>query len=166
MNNRINYINEYLKQKFGGRTLKICIDGGFTCPNRDGSKGINGCIFCSERGSGEHLSSTLSIHDQIKNALNSIKIDRANNFIIYFQNYSNTYKNIDKLKRIYDEAINSFIELKPENIKLVGLQIATRPDCINEDVVKLLANYSNDLYVAVELGLQTVNDDTNNFLNK
>ena len=200
MNNRINYINEYLKKKFGERTLKICIDGSFSCPNRDGSKGTDGCIFCSERGSGEHLSDYLSIAEQVEKAFHSIKIERANNFILYFQNYSNTYGSIESLKSKYDEAIKAFEECSskygeqcsplrnkkeincsasaPQNIeviygsgsplrkKLVGLQIATRPDLINEEIAKLLASYKQKLYVAVELGLQTANDDEENFLNR
>ena len=170
---KIKYINEYLKEKYGERTLKICIDGGFTCPNRDGTKSINGCIFCSERGSGEHLKSQLSINEQVTSSFSSIKIKRANCFIIYFQNYSNTYKTINELKSIYDEAISSFYEcatnfksLNNEEKKLVGLQIATRPDCINEDIASLLEEYKKKLDVVVELGLQTVNDDEKNFLNR
>ena len=164
---KINYINEYLKELFGERTLKICVDGAFTCPNRDKSKGLNGCIFCSERGSGEHLNNLLSINDQVKAAFNSIKIQRANSFIIYFQNYSNTYDSVEVLKKKYDEAINAFIDNSKEypDKKLVGLQIATRPDCIDEKIAKLLSDYSTKMYVAVELGLQTANDD-NNFLNR
>ena len=94
---RYNYINEYLKEKFGERTLKICIDGGFTCPNRDGFKSTSGCIFCSQKGSGEHLKN-LSIENQVKEDFNSYKAERANKFIVYFQNYTNTYDTIENLK--------------------------------------------------------------------
>ena len=166
MKNKINYVNEYLKEKFGERTLKICIDGGFACPNRDGTKGTNGCIFCSELGSGEHLHRELSIKKQVENAFNSIKIQRANKFILYFQNFSNTYAPIDELKQKYDEAINAFNEFADgTNKSVVGLQIATRPDCINDEIASLLAEYNKELYVAVELGLQTANDDED-FLNR
>ncbi len=166
MVNKINYINEYLKEKFGERTLKICIDGGFTCPNRDGSKGSNGCIFCSESGSGEHLHSELNISKQVESAFNSIKIQRANKFILYFQNFSNTYATVEALKQKYDEAIDAFNEFSlGTNKSLAGLQIATRPDCITDEIAKLLAEYSKKLYVAVELGLQTANDDEN-YLNR
>ncbi len=167
MEQKINYINEYLKKNFGERTLKICIDGGFTCPNRDGKKGLGGCIFCSERGSGEHLNKSLSISEQIENAFKSIKIQRANSFILYFQNYSNTYDSISNLRERYDEAIKAFENSAKsfDNKKIVGLQIATRPDCITKEVADLLHNYSKKLYVAVELGLQTIND-TDNFLNR
>ena len=112
---RYKHLNKYLKEKFGERTLKVCIDGGFTCPNRDGTKGIGGCIFCSERGSGEHIKQvygsledkTISninishkqqnlnrkfefISEQVKNYFNSYKAQRANKFIAYFQNFTNT----------------------------------------------------------------------------
>ena len=94
---RYKHLNEYLKNKFGERTLKICIDGGFTCPNRDGSVGTKGCVFCSERGSGEHIKCS-SISKQIENYFNSYKSERANKFIAYFQNFTNTYAPIDVLK--------------------------------------------------------------------
>ncbi len=187
---RINYVNEYLKEKFGERTLKICIDGNFTCPNRDGKCGYGGCIFCSEKGSGEHIksqynsstnlnipSSNFDITDDIKspnttfieNTIDSItkqvntyfstyRAQRANKFILYFQNFTNTYDSIENLKARYDAALI--------DKRIVGLSIATRPDCINDDIAKLLASYSNDYYVCVELGLQTSNNDIGNFINR
>ncbi len=166
---RINYINDYLKEKYGERTLKIGIDGGFTCPNRDGFKGTDGCIFCSLRGSGEHLFSTLSIEEQLDKYFNSYKLQRANSFILYFQNYTNTYDSLENLKKKYDTAINhalEIIKLKNLNKKIVGLSIATRPDCINEDICALLSSYSDKLDVYVELGLQTASDKTGVFINR
>lgn len=165
---RINYINEYLKDKFGERTLKIGIDGNFTCPNRDGTKSYGGCIFCSERGSGDHLSSTLSIEQQLEKYFNSYKVQRANKFILYFQNYSNTYDSIENLKSKYDTAINTssrIIADKKLAKEIVGLAIATRPDCINEEICNLLASYKQKYYVSVELGLQTSNDATRDYIN-
>ena len=88
MEYRYNKLNEYLKNKYGERVLKICIDGDFTCPNRDGTKGTGGCLFCSEKGSGEHLIKK-SIKEQVKDGL-EYKKNRANKFIVYFQNYTNT----------------------------------------------------------------------------
>ena len=88
---RYNRLTEYLKRKFGERTLKICIDGGFTCPNRDGKCSTGGCIFCGERGSGEHLKPT-DISNQVNNFLDSYRGTRANKFIAYFQNFTNTYR--------------------------------------------------------------------------
>lgn len=154
---RYNYINEYLKEKFGERTLKICIDGGFSCPNRDGLKSTSGCIFCSQKGSGEHLKN-LSIKDQVKEYFKSYKADRANKFIVYFQNYTNTYDSIDNLKSKYDAALI--------DDRIVGLEVATRPDCITEDICKLLATYKNNYYVSVELGLQTSNENTGILINR
>ena len=146
---RYNKLNEFFKNKFGERVLKICVDGGFTCPNRDGTVGTNGCIFCSQRGSGEHLNS-LSIDLQISNFFKSDRSKRANKFIVYFQNFTNTYDTIENLKKKYDLALN--------DSRIVGLAVATRPDCISEDVAKLLKSYSEKYYVFVELGLQTSND--------
>lgn len=169
MQRRYNYISEYYKEKFGERTLKICIDGGFTCPNRDGKVGTGGCIFCSERGSGELIRNSdtqgNSIDDvvqnisfQVKQYFNSYRSERANKFIVYFQNYTNTYDSIDNLKRKYDAALI--------DDRIVGLAIATRPDCINEEVINLISSYTNNYYVSVELGLQTINDDIGNKINR
>ena len=138
---RYKHLNKYLKEKFGERTLKLCIDGGFTCPNRDGSVGTGGCIFCSEKGSGEHLNSILSISNQVKNFLSSYRGKRANKFIAYFQNFTNTYDSLDNLKAKYDAAL--------VDNRIIGLAIATRTDCINEDIVKLLSLYSKKYYVCV-----------------
>lgn len=155
---RYNHLNKYLKEKFGERTLKICIDGGFTCPNRDGTKGTGGCIFCSEKGSGEHIHSCNNISEQVQNYFNSYKAQRANKFIAYFQNFTNTYGKTEELKQKYDSALI--------DNRIVGLEIATRPDCINKDVVKLLKSYSEKYYVCVELGLQTANEQTGKLINR
>ena len=155
---RYNKLNEYLKNKFGERTLKICVDGGFTCPNRDGSVSKNGCIFCSERGSGDHICAEKSITNQVERYFKSYRSDRANKFIAYFQNFTNTYDSIENLKKKYDAALI--------DDRIVGLQVATRPDCINEDVCKLLASYTDKYYVCVELGLQTSNEQTAKFINR
>lgn len=155
---RYHRLNQYLKEKFGERTLKICVDGGFTCPNRDGSIATGGCIFCSENGSGEHIKSATSISEQVQNYFKSYKAERANKFIVYFQNFTNTYDTIPNLKRKYDAA---FID-----DRIVGLSIATRPDCINEDICKLLHSYLDKYYVSVELGLQISNDKIGNLINR
>lgn len=154
---RYNHLNKYLKEKFGERTLKICIDAGFTCPNRDGTVGTGGCIFCSEKGSGEHIKYN-DIQTQIKNHLNSYRGERANKFIAYFQNFTNTYDTIENLKARYDAALC--------DKKIVALAIATRPDCINEEICKLIASYKSKLDVWVELGLQTSNDQTGKLINR
>lgn len=154
---RYKHLNKYLKNKFGERTLKICLDGGFTCPNRDGRVGYGGCAFCSERGSGEHIIAD-NISNQVKNYFTSYKAERANKFIAYFQNFTNTYDSIENLKMKYDAALI--------DDRIVALAIATRPDCISEDVCKLLKSYSEKYYVWVELGLQTSNENTGKIINR
>lgn len=156
--NRYNHLNEFLKNKFGERTLKICIDGGFTCPNRDGTISTGGCIFCSEKGSGEHINSLLDIKDQVSSCLNGYKSTRANKFIAYFQNFTNTYDKLENLKLKYDASLI--------DDRIVALAIATRPDCITEDIVKLIKSYSDKYYVWVELGLQTSNDNIGSLINR
>ena len=154
---RYNHLNKYLKEKFGERTLKICIDGNFTCPNRDGSKGLNGCIFCSAKGSGDHLH-TCSIPEQVRSYFKSYKAQRANKFIVYFQNFSNTYDSVGNLKKKYDSALI--------DDRIVGLSVATRPDCIDESIAKFLKDYSDKYYVSVELGLQTSNEKIGKVINR
>ena len=155
---RYKHLNKYLKEKFGERTLKICIDGGFTCPNRDGTISTGGCIFCSEKGSGEHINCVPNISKQIYNYFSSYKAQRANKFIAYFQNFTNTYDSVSNLKCKYDSALI--------DDRIVGLEIATRPDCINENICKLLKSYTHKYYVCVELGLQTSNDETGKLINR
>ena len=176
---RFNKLSEYLKEIYGEKVLKICIDGNFTCPNRDGTKSSNGCIFCSNEGSGEHIKKFLNntstrnpsinvansieitkeyIKFQVNNYFNSYKAQRANKFIAYFQNYTNTYDSIINLKEKYDSSLI--------NPKIVCLDIATRPDCINEDICKLLATYKQKYDVWVELGLQSSNNITGEFINR
>lgn len=161
---RYKHLNKYLKEKFGERTLKICIDGGFTCPNRDGTISTKGCVFCSEKGSGELIrcgsgnSTVEKIKNQVENYFVSYRSERANKFIAYFQNFTNTYDSLDMLKSKYDAALI--------DDRIVGLEIATRPDCINEDIVNLLKSYKDKYYVCVELGLQTSNDNTGILINR
>ena len=145
-----NALNEYYKSKFGERVLKICVDGGFTCPNRDGKKGTGGCLFCSERGAGEHIKFK-DVATQVEKHLNSYRGARAGKFIVYFQSFSNTYSDIESLRKVYDSALISD--------KIIGIAIATRPDCINEKVVELLKSYQDKYFVMVELGLQTADEN-------
>lgn len=155
---RYKHLNKYLKEKFGERTLKICIDGGFTCPNRDGKISTGGCIFCSERGSGDHIKSNKDISLQVKNYFESYKSERANKFIAYFQSFTNTYDTIENLRDKYDSALI--------NNKIVALAIATRPDCITDEICKLLKTYLDKYYVWVELGLQTANENIGTLINR
>lgn len=155
---RYKHLNEYLKEKFGERTLKICIDGGFTCPNRDGTCGYGGCIYCSEKGSGELINSNKNISEQVKEYFNSYRAKRANKFIIYFQNFTNTYDTVENLKVKYDSALI--------DDRIVGISIGTRPDCINEEIAQLLNSYKEKYYVCVELGLQTSNNEIGKVINR
>ena len=147
------------------KTLKICVDGGFTCPNRDGTCGYGGCIFCGEDAAGENIKGKLSdghlesIVNQIKFFLNSYRGERANKFIAFFQSFSNTYDTIDNLRARYDVALST-------DKRIIGLQIATRPDLINDEVVRLLNSYTDKYYVCVELGFQTANDNIGKFINR
>ena len=159
MEKRYNKLNEYYKSKFGERTLKICVDGGFTCPNRDGTCGTGGCIFCSEKGSGELIKQREeSITKQVKDYFNSYRAKRANKFIVYFQNFSNTYDTLENLKKKYDSALI--------DDRIIGLSIATRPDCINEEIAKLIKSYTDRYYLCVELGLQTVSNEIGKIINR
>ena len=157
---RYNHLNTYYKNKFGERTLKICIDAGFSCPNRDGTLSNSGCIFCSEKGSGELIKySSQHIENQVTNFLNSYRGKRANKFIAYFQNFTNTYDTLENLKEKYDSTLNA-------SDKIVGLSVATRPDCITEEIAKLLASYLDKYNVSVELGLQTSNNNIGKIINR
>jgi hypothetical protein len=155
---RYRHLNEYYKEKFGERTLKICIDGGFTCPNRDGKLGYGGCIYCSEKGSGELINNVKGISEQVKHYFTTYRAQRANKFIVYFQNFTNTYDSIENLKTKYDSALI--------DDRIVGISIGTRPDCINEEIANLLKTYTDKYYVCVELGLQTSNDEIGKCINR
>jgi len=143
-----------LKRIFGEKTIKLSIDGNFTCPNRDGTIGNKGCIFCSERGSGDFNSDrTKSITQQIEEQKQIMSRKwKSNTYIAYFQSYTNTYDSVENLRKKFYEALNCE--------QICGLAIATRPDCINEDISELLAELSSKTFLWVELGLQTINDKT------
>ena len=161
---RYNHLNSYLKQKFGSRTLKVCVDGGFTCPNRDGKVATGGCIFCGNEGAGDLIKYRTScveqsIVSQINGFLNSYRGERAEKFLVYFQSFSNTYDSVENLKKKYDIALAT-------SDKFVGLEVATRPDCIDEKIARLLASYKDRYYVCVELGLQTASDEIGKLINR
>ena len=149
-------LSEYFRKKYGKRLKKICIDAGFSCPNRDGKVGLGGCIFCGERGAGEHIKHVSTITEQVKAALAKAKDSDA--FVAYFQNFTNTYAPTDVLKEKYDAA------LIDERINV--LAIATRPDCIDRERARLIASYKQKLDVWVELGLQTADDEVGRIINR
>ena len=153
-------LNYELKKIFGEKTIKLSIDGNFTCPNRDGTIGSRGCIFCSERGSGDFnsdKSKTISCQIQEQKQIMSRKW-KSNTYIAYFQNYTNTYDTVENLRKKFFEAINC------EDIK--GIAIATRPDCINNEILELLEEINSKTFLWVELGLQTINEKTSNLIRR
>ncbi|MDD3570245.1 MAG: TIGR01212 family radical SAM protein [Lachnospiraceae bacterium] len=155
-----NSLNNYLKTKFGKKIAKLSLDGGFTCPNRDGTLSTDGCIFCSESGSGDFAGDrSLSISQQIEQQKQRVsKKWPDSKYIAYFQSFTNTYASVEILRSKYTEAI--------EQRDIVGLAIATRPDCLGEDVIELLKELNKKTYVWVELGLQTSNEKTAKFINR
>ncbi len=152
-----NNLSGYLRKTYNKRLKKICIDGGFYCPNRDGTVSFGGCIFCGERGAGEHIQNCKkSIIEQVDAELKKGKEDDL--FIAYFQNYTNTYADTETLKKRYDEALC--------DKRIVILSVGTRPDCINEETADLLASYKDRVDVWVELGLQSSKNDTGRLINR
>lgn len=153
-------LSDHYRQTFGCKVYKLSLDGGFTCPNRDGTLGTRGCIFCSEKGSGEFAEGSCgSISQQLERAKERVRgKNREGKYIAYFQSFTNTYAPVAVLEQRYREAI------APEDI--VGLAVATRPDCLPEEVVALLARINRIKPVSVELGLQTVHEDTARYLRR
>ncbi len=154
--------NEQMKKIFGCRVYKISIDGGFTCPNRDGKKSKNGCIFCDERGSSSrtHMINTPIKEQILKNIQVRKTRYKAKKFIVYFQSFTNTYADIKTLKKLYDEALFSHPDI-------VGISISTRPDCIDKEKLDLISSYKKDFpYVCIELGMQTIHDKTLKLINR
>lgn len=151
-----NNLSGYFRDKYGTRLKKICIDGGFSCPNRDGKCGTSGCIFCGERGAGEHITGAESISEQVRRALDGAR--ESDRFIAYFQNFTNTYADTRVLRERYDAALIDG--------RIITLAIGTRPDCIDEEICKLIASYKDRLDVWVELGLQTASDEVAKRINR
>lgn len=152
--------NKYLKDKFGQKVYKISLDGGFTCPNRDGKTGTRGCIFCSKGGSGDFAESReMSITEQIENGKKRVeKKIKSGKYIAYFQAFTNTYAPVEILRQKYQEAINH-----PD---IVALSIATRPDCLGDDVLRLLDEMNKIKPVFVELGLQTIHQKSAKYIRR
>ncbi len=152
--------NKYLKDKFGQKIYKISLDGGFTCPNRDGKTGTRGCIFCSKGGSGDFAESReMSITEQIENGKKRVeKKIKSGKYIAYFQAFTNTYAPVEMLRQKYEEAINH-----PD---IVALSIATRPDCLGDDVLRLLDEMNKIKPVFVELGLQTIHQKSAKYIRR
>ncbi|WP_294904225.1 TIGR01212 family radical SAM protein [uncultured Eubacterium sp.] len=153
-------LNSYLKEKFGCKVYKISLDCGFTCPNRDGTLGYGGCIFCSKGGSGDFAESrTLGVTEQIESGKEKVKNKiKSGKYIAYFQAFTNTYADVNTLEKMFSEAINH-----PD---IVALSIATRPDCLEQEKVELLSRLNKIKPIFVELGLQTVNEKTAKYISR
>ena len=154
MEKRYNAFSDYLKQKFGAKVYKITLDAGFSCPNRDGTISKNGCIFCDDGGSfSQAHSNKLSIEEQVITGIETLTNRfKAQKFMSYFQAFSNTYKPVQELENIYTSALNH-----PD---IVGLSIGTRPDCVDDEKLKLISSFTKDYYTWLEYGLQTIHDKT------
>ena len=153
-------LNQYLQDTFGCKVYKIAVNAGFTCPNRDGMLDTAGCIFCSAGGSGDFAESPeLSITEQIDAGKNRVadKI-KTGKYIAYFQAYTNTYGPLEKIQKVFTEAINH-----PD---IVAISVATRPDCLGDDVLDLLTELHQIKPVWVELGLQTIHEKTANYIRR
>lgn len=153
-------LNKYYKERFGTKVYKLSLDGGMTCPNRDGTLDTRGCIFCSAGGSGDFAASRfLSVSEQIKEAKDFIRNKiKSGKYIAYFQSFTNTYAPVEYLRKIFTEAI------REEDI--VGLSIATRPDCLSDETLSLLSELNQIKPIFVELGLQTIHEDTARFIRR
>lgn len=151
---RYNQFSAYLKNRFGAKVYKITIDAGFSCPNRDGTISKGGCIFCDDSGSfSQSHSNLLSIENQVNEGIKTLSQRfKAEKFMSYFQAYTNTYKPVNELEKIYKSSL-----CHPD---IVGISIGTRPDCVDEDKLNLISDISKDYYTWLEYGLQSSHDKT------
>ena len=151
---RYNQFSAYLKNRFGAKVYKITIDAGFSCPNRDGTISKGGCIFCDDSGSfSQAHSNLLSIENQVVEGVKTLSARfKAQKFMSYFQAYTNTYRPVNELEKIYNASLNH-----PD---VIGISIGTRPDCVDEDKLNLISDISKDYYTWLEYGLQSTHDKT------
>ena len=152
-------LSQHYRETFGCKVYKLALDGGFTCPNRDGTLGTGGCIFCSGAGSGDFAVGGNSIPCQIQQAKQKVAFkNKSGKYIAYFQSFTNTYGPVDKLESLYRQA------MAPEEI--VGLAIGTRPDCLPEETVALLQKLNAIKPISIELGLQTIHEDSARYIRR
>ena len=158
-------VSAFYKSIFGKKVYKISLDAGCTCPNRDGTIGTGGCIFCSNSGSGDFVpSKNLSITKQIEEAKKLVEnkmknqSENQNEYIAYFQNFTNTYGNISKLTEKWNEALSC--------TQIVGLALGTRPDCLSDEVLQVLAQLADKAFLQVELGFQTSNETSSKYIRR
>jgi len=151
-------LKSYWRNLFGCNVHKLAIDAGFTCPNRDGHVSTGGCIYCDGRGSKLRQKGNLpSVAEQIASGKKYYSA-QASKFIVYFQTFTNTYAPVEKLRKIFDEAL--------AQKDVIGLSIGTRPDCLGPDVIELLGGYAKKYHIWMELGLQSIHDKTLQFINR
>ena len=154
-------LNAYFKNTYGQKIYKIAVDAGLSCPNRDGSLGTRGCIFCSKGGSGDFAVKVGSVKEQIEQGKAKFNKETGDKFVIYFQAFTNTYGNPEYLKRIWTEAL--------EEESVVGISIATRPDCLGDEIMEVLKELKEsylDKFIWVELGLQTIHEKTAEYIRR
>ncbi|MEA4971968.1 MAG: TIGR01212 family radical SAM protein [Candidatus Metalachnospira sp.] len=159
-NKPYNSLSDHLKEKLGSKTVKLSVNAGFTCPNRDGKISTGGCIFCSGSGSGDFApEASLSISEQLRLSKEKLSNKWPNaKYIAYFQAFTNTYAPLEVLEKKYNEALSCDY--------ISGIAIATRPDCIDDDIAELLSNISKKTYLWVEFGLQTSDENTAKLVNR
>ena len=159
-NKRYSQFSQYLKAELGDKVYKVTIDAGFSCPNRDGTISRGGCIFCDDGGSfSQAHNPNLSIKAQLDEGINNLKTRfGARKFLAYLQAYSNTYAPVEKLKDIYSQAL--------DHEDVVGISIGTRPDCVDEEKLDLIADISKTKHTWLEFGLQTIHNKTLQFINR
>lgn len=157
---RYNQYSAHLKQKFGVKVYKVTLDAGFSCPNRDNTISTDGCIFCDEGGSfSQAHSKLLSIEEQLEVGIKTLSERfKAKKFMSYFQAYSNTYKPVNELEKIYKSAL--------KHTDIVGISIGTRPDCVDKEKLKLISEFKDDYYTWIEYGLQSIHDKTLKAINR
>ncbi len=156
-----NTLNAFYRNKFGKKVFKVSLNGGFTCPNKDGTKGVGGCIFCSESGSGDFAG---KIEDSLENQFQAVKTMMHQKwhdayYIAYFQANTNTYDSAENLRTIYEKALS----LDPN---IIGLNIGTRCDALNDEIYDLLEELNKKTYLTIELGLQSIHDVTASYINR
>ncbi|KAA3595768.1 MAG: TIGR01212 family radical SAM protein [Calditrichaeota bacterium] len=151
-----NYYGKFLKNKFDSKVYKIVVDAGFTCPNRDGSKGFGGCTYCNvDSFTPSQVRAGGTISEQVERGMERAKSHyKAEKFIIYFQPNTNTYASVETLQKHFDEA------LSVNSSEIVGLSVGTRPDCIDEEKIQLFKKYSENLNVCLEYGMESMYDET------
>ncbi|MEW6569886.1 MAG: TIGR01212 family radical SAM protein [Nitrospirota bacterium] len=160
MSRRYTSFGTFIKKLFGTKVYKVNVDAGFTCPNRDGTIGTTGCIYCNNDSFRPNsCRPTISVIEQIRNGMNYIKRRyKAERFLVYFQPYTNTYAPVDELERLYKEALS-------EN-SVIGLAIGTRPDCVDKDKISLLESLAKNYFILIEYGMQSTHNKSLEFINR